>query len=623
MNSNLKFDERKNPIFQSIQEFEIIKELGNGAFARVFQAIHKKTKIMYAIKRIFLSKLFDSDRENIENEVEIHSKISHKHIVKFHDFFMEDRIVNIVLDLYPLGNLYRYMRQNLLSDSQVRKIFYQSCLALQYLHNNQILLRDLKPENILIDAGLNVKLCDFGWATFLTNTSYCRSRAGTYAYMSPESLKGVLQTAKSDIWSLGVLLYELIHNHEPYTGTSCPDQLLKIQNTPLKIKSSVDIDANNLISAILKVNPKDRPSVETILKSKYMQKFITFQNLKEEHLKNTALKNGPVKIESLTPNLQKQSDFSMDLKINLNSNLPNKSLTKISKSPLEKTTSNRGVFNHFLEKYTTPKYTTNKELTQSLIEKVLSPSPNKVETHNGDIYLKFVKTNDKNCRKNVFLDFSKSPQRNKENIVQEDKTGANLTGVNFMAMVLKKNIQNKEVFTSFEPSFCDKFRSLTPKIETNTKPESEAQLNNKIKFSPFVQTKTPALSTRVKDNILNRKIILPIITQPNILSEKIITQTLASPEPITYGVKIKGFFDGKMITEDKVISPTNSSRSTLYTIVSSKHTIKNILKPESPSPSGGMNLFLSKFCLKNKKNDDIVVRKTHSPIIDQKISTKI
>lgn len=91
-------------------------------------------------------------------------------------------------------------------------------MAIKYIHDQEIFHRDLKPENILLDSNLNVKLCDFGFTAKeqkeVARTTFC----GTYEYMAPETLQGMNQTKKTDIWSLGILLYELFHLQAPFAG---------------------------------------------------------------------------------------------------------------------------------------------------------------------------------------------------------------------------------------------------------------------------------------------------------------------------------------------------------------------------------------------------------------------
>jgi len=264
---------RPSPIFGSISEFALGKVLGSGAFASVSEAVHRSSGVRYAVKEIKLRNLSVLDQENVEKELEIHSRLSCEHLIKLYDFLVEGNSVYLVLEYASRGNLFRHMNRKKISESEIRKLFVQTALALDYLHSQGVIMRDLKPENLLLDNNMNIKLCDLGWAARLDDVDYCTVKAGTYAYMSPESLRGQRQTEKTDIWSLGILLYELSYNKEPYNGQSCSEQLGKILNTVLDFRSPINLDAQNLILALLKENGADRLSMDDIFRSSYVQSY--------------------------------------------------------------------------------------------------------------------------------------------------------------------------------------------------------------------------------------------------------------------------------------------------------------------------------------------------------------
>lgn len=112
------------------------------------------------------AKTTSSDLHNIRTEITIHRKLEHPNIVKFHNYIQKDNNVYLILDFANNGNLYSYMhKKKNLQPEEIFRYFYQTCLAFQYLHQNDVLHRDLKPENLLLDQDKNIKLCDFGWAT--------------------------------------------------------------------------------------------------------------------------------------------------------------------------------------------------------------------------------------------------------------------------------------------------------------------------------------------------------------------------------------------------------------------------------------------------------------------------
>lgn len=137
----------------------------------------------------------------------------------------------MVLEYHRKGNLYLYMHnRQRLPNHEIKKFFTQACLAVKYLHSQGILMRDLKPENFLLTENNDLKMCDFGWASYDYDIDYSMVRAGTLPYMSPECLLEKKQSYKSDVWSLGVFLYELVFLREPYLALNVKAQLEEIQN---------------------------------------------------------------------------------------------------------------------------------------------------------------------------------------------------------------------------------------------------------------------------------------------------------------------------------------------------------------------------------------------------------
>lgn len=131
-------------------------------------------------------------------------------------------------------------------------------------------MRDFKPENCLLTEKLDLKICDFGWATEDTDIEYSMIRAGTLPYMSPESLLEKKQSYKSDVWSLGVFLYELIFQREPYLNATVEKQLQDIHNNKIDFTKGFIIEtAKNLIEKMLVIKEEERVSMRHIFSEKY------------------------------------------------------------------------------------------------------------------------------------------------------------------------------------------------------------------------------------------------------------------------------------------------------------------------------------------------------------------
>jgi serine/threonine protein kinase len=282
---------RKNHQFSNISEFILGRKLGDGAYAVVRKAIHIASESTFAIKIIELSSLGENDYENVEKELDIHSSIHHEAIIGLVDFFQDDEKVYLVLEFAEKGNLFKFMHQNLTPDPEMMgKMWAQTVSAIEYLHTKDIIMRDLKPENILVTKDFNVKICDFGWAARIDDVEYRRLKAGTYIYMSPESLMGKLQSFQTDVWSLGVLLFEMHHNREPFScGVSCQEQLFFIRQQQVYFKDDVDPRVKVLVSGSLIEDKKKRFQLKDLVQSAYVKEYLTKQVDPENSRKKSAL----------------------------------------------------------------------------------------------------------------------------------------------------------------------------------------------------------------------------------------------------------------------------------------------------------------------------------------------
>jgi aurora kinase len=120
-------------------------------------------------------------------------------------------VVYILLENATNSSVFYYIHaREGLPEKIALRFFYQVALAIEYLHDQKIIHRDLKPENLLLDCDFNVKLCDFGWSCYLPDSEMRRSLCGTIEYMCPEILNNELYDESTDIWALGILLYEFL-----------------------------------------------------------------------------------------------------------------------------------------------------------------------------------------------------------------------------------------------------------------------------------------------------------------------------------------------------------------------------------------------------------------------------
>ena len=267
------------------------KLLGYGSFGNVYLEINKINKKFYAIKHIEKRRILKAlnTLEPIYNEIKIQSKICHPNIVKILYANESEKYFDIVLEYANKGNLFYYIKDNeYLSESQSFKIFIQIVNAIYFLHKNNFIHRDIKPENILLFDKNIAKLCDFGWCVEFKDeprNTFC----GTTEYMAPEMLNEKNYGKEIDIWSLGILLYEMLHGHSPFKPDKAnfnDKDVIKniIYQKNIKYKSNLSKECIELMTHLIDKNIKRRYSLEDIINSKFVKKF-------EKSTNNYKLKN--------------------------------------------------------------------------------------------------------------------------------------------------------------------------------------------------------------------------------------------------------------------------------------------------------------------------------------------
>lgn len=240
--------------------------LGTGSFAKVTLVSHiSDPGKLYAMKEV--EKRTPKSIQLLQKEVKLHSALNHPHIIKFVDSIDTPNKMYIFLEYAKSGDMYTYINKNKLTEDECLRLFYQTCEGIAYIHSRNVMHRDLKPENILLDENLNVKICDFGWSAEYLPTEIRQTLCGTYEYMAPEIFFRKQQTKKTDIWALGILLYELFHGHAPFRGTKMEDVLANIMKNSIAFRKTIDPQIRDLIVNILNFEAPGRPTIEEILSS--------------------------------------------------------------------------------------------------------------------------------------------------------------------------------------------------------------------------------------------------------------------------------------------------------------------------------------------------------------------
>ncbi|PIO25673.1 hypothetical protein AB205_0121000, partial [Aquarana catesbeiana] len=197
-----------------MDNYEIIRMIGEGAFGKAFLAKGKKDNIQSVIKEINLSKMSPKEKEASQKEVTLLSKMNHPNIVTLFTSFKEKNSLYIVMEYCDCGDLAKRINKQRgvhFDEDQILSWFVQISLGLKHIHDRKVLHRDIKAQNIFLASnGTTAKLGDFGIARMLNNTmELARTCVGTPYYLSPELCENRPYNNKTDIWSLGCVLYEL------------------------------------------------------------------------------------------------------------------------------------------------------------------------------------------------------------------------------------------------------------------------------------------------------------------------------------------------------------------------------------------------------------------------------
>ena len=255
-------------------KYKIIKALGEGSFGKAYLASVDNDEKKYVIKQVLIQGMTDQEKKETLNEAIILKKLDHPNIIKFKEVFIQRKPVealNIVTEYADGGDLEQKIKEQKnkpFTEAEILDYFTQICLALQHLHKKKIIHRDLKSGNVFLMKSGIVKLGDFGISKGLKSSrDKAVTMVGTPYYLSPEIILNKPYDAKSDIWALGVLLYELLTFKMPFNAQSLPKLSIKINKGEYAAPSSTySSEIRGLLKKCLTLKPEERPSINEILK---------------------------------------------------------------------------------------------------------------------------------------------------------------------------------------------------------------------------------------------------------------------------------------------------------------------------------------------------------------------
>lgn len=255
----------------SATQFNVLEELGHGAYGSVYHGVDKVTGLDVAIKQIDL----ESDENILEfkREITLLSTCNDDNITKYYGCFVKGFKLWIVMEYLPGGSLSDLLVPGPIRETAIVGLCRDIVLGLHYLHNSGKIHRDLKPANILVSEEGFAKIADFGVSTQLSNKLSLRTTyIGTPYYMAPEVILHHQYNFKLDIWSLGITLLELAHGKPPLYQYH-PMQavyLIEKNDPPRLIGDEFSESFKDFIACCLQRNPNERPTTKQLMKHKFL-----------------------------------------------------------------------------------------------------------------------------------------------------------------------------------------------------------------------------------------------------------------------------------------------------------------------------------------------------------------
>jgi len=241
------------------------QKIGKGSTSSVYKGYCEENNLEVAIKRMEYSNIDKKVKEQIDRETELMKSLTHPNIVELYDIVYDPnnpQYVYLILEYCHQGDLCKFLNKRPMKEKYAKKYMLHLAEGLKYLLDNNIIHRDLKPQNIMVTKDDTLKISDFGFARHFDSNMMLKTLCGTPLYMAPEIMNYSKYTNKADLWSIGIILYEILFARRPYHATSFYNLVQQINTTPIQIPQYITLTTccQDLLKSLLIKDPKKRIS---------------------------------------------------------------------------------------------------------------------------------------------------------------------------------------------------------------------------------------------------------------------------------------------------------------------------------------------------------------------------
>ncbi|CAF0887007.1 unnamed protein product [Rotaria sordida] len=296
-----------------MEKYNRQKLIGSGAFGQAWLVQAKADGKQLVMKEIKIAKMGKKERDDARKEVDVLAKMKHPYIVSYLESFEDPTSLYILMDYCDGGDLHsriKAQRGILFNEDQILDWFVQITLALKHVHDRKVLHRDIKSQNVFLTSDGSAKLGDFGISKVLNTTcELARTQIGTPYYLSPEICQQKPYNNKSDIWSLGCVLYEMTTLKHAFDADNMNGLIMRIVRgsfNPVPPKYSGDLRI--LIASMFRRDPRERPAINTILRKPFISRRISKYLPEEQHkeeFSHTVLHNNKVSVDLGQPSVNR------------------------------------------------------------------------------------------------------------------------------------------------------------------------------------------------------------------------------------------------------------------------------------------------------------------------------